>query len=262
MSVSCWSCGSFKRETACLHPAFRSSARSWRRLEAVCVQEAVRRRGQGGRRGWWWRRGGWSACGGVGGALAGARWSCLQGQAGGSARWPLSAFPAGASKLARDDRSLLALPTNAWILVELLRPPLRIHTLCLRLLLLFVVCACLCPPSLAPPGSLRLMTWRSLFRSSSPPTSPSPASSTPASPGPASPRFSHHSPRASADFDDDTYSAMDSVISYLRIPLLASTGIATVLSGVLYFKQKCASCPPRAQCAHATRDRELTSHTQ
>ncbi|EOD47614.1 putative bem46 family protein [Neofusicoccum parvum] len=30
---------------------------------------------------------------------------------------------------------------------------------------------------------------------------------------------------------------MDSVISYLRIPLLASTGIATVLSGVLYFKQ-------------------------
>lgn len=42
---------------------------------------------------------------------------------------------------------------------------------------------------------------------------------------------------------------MDTVISYLRIPLLASTGIATVLSGVLYFKQKyvcrCALNAPR-----------------
>jgi hypothetical protein len=32
--------------------------------------------------------------------------------------------------------------------------------------------------------------------------------------------------------------ALDSFLSYLRIPLLASSGIAALLSGVLYFKQK------------------------
>lgn len=31
---------------------------------------------------------------------------------------------------------------------------------------------------------------------------------------------------------------MDSFISYLRYPVLASTGVATLLSGLLYFKQK------------------------
>jgi hypothetical protein len=32
--------------------------------------------------------------------------------------------------------------------------------------------------------------------------------------------------------------AMDSFLSYLRVPLIASSGIAALLSGVLYFKQK------------------------
>lgn len=32
--------------------------------------------------------------------------------------------------------------------------------------------------------------------------------------------------------------AMDSFLSYLRIPLIASSGIAALLSGMLYFKQK------------------------
>lgn len=33
-------------------------------------------------------------------------------------------------------------------------------------------------------------------------------------------------------------SALESFLSYLRIPLIASSGIAALLSGVLYFKQK------------------------
>jgi hypothetical protein len=33
-------------------------------------------------------------------------------------------------------------------------------------------------------------------------------------------------------------SAMDNLMSYLRVPVLASSGIAAVLSGLLYFKQK------------------------
>ena len=32
--------------------------------------------------------------------------------------------------------------------------------------------------------------------------------------------------------------ALDSFLSYLRVPLIASSGIAALLSGVLYFKQK------------------------
>jgi fermentation-respiration switch protein FrsA (DUF1100 family) len=35
--------------------------------------------------------------------------------------------------------------------------------------------------------------------------------------------------------------ALDTFMSYLRIPLLASSGIAALCSGLLYFKQKCVS---------------------
>jgi hypothetical protein len=34
-------------------------------------------------------------------------------------------------------------------------------------------------------------------------------------------------------------SVASGVASYVKIPLLASSGIAAVLSGLLYFKQKC-----------------------
>jgi hypothetical protein len=33
-------------------------------------------------------------------------------------------------------------------------------------------------------------------------------------------------------------SALDTFMSYLKLPVLASSGIAAVLSGLLYFKQK------------------------
>jgi hypothetical protein len=33
-------------------------------------------------------------------------------------------------------------------------------------------------------------------------------------------------------------SALDTFMSYLRVPLIASSGIAALLSGLLYFKQK------------------------
>jgi hypothetical protein len=33
-------------------------------------------------------------------------------------------------------------------------------------------------------------------------------------------------------------SALDTFISYLRVPILASSGVAALLSGLLYFKQK------------------------
>jgi hypothetical protein len=33
-------------------------------------------------------------------------------------------------------------------------------------------------------------------------------------------------------------SALDTFMSYLKLPLLASSGVAAVLSGLLYFKQK------------------------
>jgi hypothetical protein len=33
-------------------------------------------------------------------------------------------------------------------------------------------------------------------------------------------------------------SALDIVMSYLRVPLIASSSVAAVLSGALYFKQK------------------------
>lgn len=52
---------------------------------------------------------------------------------------------------------------------------------------------------------------------------------------------------------------MDSVISYLRIPILASTGIATVLSGVLYFKQKYAAARSMRPAIHGS---VLTSPAQ
>lgn len=155
------------------------------------------------------------------------RWCCLhlhlQGQAGGSARWP-PAFPGGFPATIAPSQLFNLLLTLRW----------AIHTdrdtLCSRLL----------PVSARPRwGSSRLLmrSLRSLFSTLSPPPSPNP---TP-------PRLSSHSTRAAAGFDADAYSAMDSIFSYLRIPVLASTGLATVLSGVLYFKQKyaCAQCAPR-----------------
>lgn len=33
-------------------------------------------------------------------------------------------------------------------------------------------------------------------------------------------------------------SSIDTFMSYLRLPLLASSGVAALLSGLLYFKQK------------------------
>jgi hypothetical protein len=42
-------------------------------------------------------------------------------------------------------------------------------------------------------------------------------------------------------------SALDTFMSYLRVPILASSGVAALLSGLLYFKQKYAvSCTPIA----------------
>ena len=35
-------------------------------------------------------------------------------------------------------------------------------------------------------------------------------------------------------------SALDTFMSYLKLPLLVSSGVAAVLSGLLYFKQKYA----------------------
>lgn len=38
---------------------------------------------------------------------------------------------------------------------------------------------------------------------------------------------------------------MSSMLSYLRIPVLASSGLAVLGSGLLYFKQKYVSLVPR-----------------
>lgn len=40
-------------------------------------------------------------------------------------------------------------------------------------------------------------------------------------------------------------SALETLLSYLRIPVLASSGLAAILSGLLYFKQKYDSPLPR-----------------
>jgi hypothetical protein len=39
-----------------------------------------------------------------------------------------------------------------------------------------------------------------------------------------------------------TSSTLDTFMSYLKIPVLASSGLAAVISGLLYFKQKCVFC--------------------
>lgn len=52
------------------------------------------------------------------------------------------------------------------------------------------------------------------------------------------------------------YSTMDALTAYLRLPLLASSGVAVLLSGLLYFKQKHVFTPvhshppPLADASH------------
>ena len=53
-------------------------------------------------------------------------------------------------------------------------------------------------------------------------------------------------PTTLAGYLEQTVSALGSVASYMRLPALASTGIAAALTSLLYFKQKYVhlSLPP------------------
>jgi len=46
------------------------------------------------------------------------------------------------------------------------------------------------------------------------------------------------------------YLTMETLTAYLRLPLLASSGVAALLSGLIYFKQKhvFSRLPPAASC--------------
>ena len=54
-------------------------------------------------------------------------------------------------------------------------------------------------------------------------------------------------------------SAFDTFVSYLRIPLLASSGVAALLSGLLYFKQKYGTWPGRC-CSSLTKPAKSYIH--
>jgi hypothetical protein len=49
-------------------------------------------------------------------------------------------------------------------------------------------------------------------------------------------------------FDHTMGAALDTFVSYLRIPLLASSGLAALCSGLLYFKQKYVSLHVWGSC--------------